>query len=152
VIVRKKEVYDGAVPSGNSVMAYNLWQLSILFDNNVWKQRSLDMVSSLGRAITRYPTSFANWACLLQEIIEGTNEIALIGDDFSTEHTRMLAEYIPHRVIMASNIPDTAFPLLAGKPAALTTVIYLCRNYTCLNPVFSAKELILLINSGKIGN
>ena len=42
VIVRKKEVYDGAVPSGNSVMAYNLYQLGILFDKKEWKERSLE--------------------------------------------------------------------------------------------------------------
>ena len=41
VIVRKKEVYDGAVPSGNSVMAYNLYQLVIFFDKKEWKERSL---------------------------------------------------------------------------------------------------------------
>ncbi|MBK9938186.1 MAG: thioredoxin domain-containing protein [Chitinophagaceae bacterium] len=146
VIVRKKEVYDGAVPSGNSVMAYNLHQLSILFDKRDWEQRCLAMTSSLARAITRYPTSFGNWACLLQEIIAGTNEIALIGKDFSGIHNELLGQYIPHRVLMTSETANPVFPLLE-KPVAETTAIYLCRNYTCQNPVFSAKELMLLINS-----
>jgi uncharacterized protein len=110
------------------------------------------MVSSLGKAITSYPTSFGIWGCLLQEIVEGTDEIAIVGDNFSAEHTRLLAEYIPHRVLMASSAADAGFPLLSDKPLALTTVIYLCRNYTCLNPVFSAKELILLINRAKNNN
>ena len=65
VIIRKKEVYDGAVPSGNSVMAYNLYHLSILCDKREWGKRSLDMILSLNTAIIRYPTSFGNWACLL---------------------------------------------------------------------------------------
>ncbi len=146
VIVRKKEVYDGAVPSGNSVMAYNLHQLSILFDKRDWEQRCLAMTSSLAGAITRYPTSFGNWACLLQEIIAGTNEIALIGKDFSGIHNELLGQYIPHRVLMTSETANPVFPLLE-KPVAETTAIYLCRNYTCQNPVFSAKELMLLINS-----
>ncbi|MBL0069862.1 MAG: thioredoxin domain-containing protein [Chitinophagaceae bacterium] len=146
VIVRKKEVYDGAVPSGNSVMAYNLHQLSILFDKRDWEQRCLAMTSSLARAITRYPTSFGNWACLLQEIIAGTNEIALIGKDFSGIHNELLGQYIPHRVLITSETANPVFPLLE-KPVAETTAIYLCRNYTCQNPVFSAKELMLLINS-----
>ena len=146
LIVRKKEVYDGAVPSGNSVMANNLHQLSILFDKKEWKQRCSDMTSSLGNAITRYPTSFGNWACLLQEIIAGTNEIALIGNNFSGLLTELLGEYIPHRVIMASHAANPGLPLLANKPMTKNPAIYLCRNYTCLNPVFSAKELMLLIN------
>ena len=146
VIVRKKEVYDGAVPSGNSIMAYNLHHLSILFDKKEWEQRSADMISSLGRAITRYPISFGNWACLFQEIITTTNEIALIGNDFATLHTELLHQYIPHRVLMASKTVDSTFPLLAKKPVKNTPAIYLCRSYTCLNPVFSAKDLMLLIN------
>ena len=152
VIVRKKEVYDGAVPSGNSIMAYNLHHLSILFDKNDpmtigWGQRAIDMISSLGNAITRYPTSFGNWACLLQEMIAGTNEIAVIGYDFSTIHAELLQQYIPHRVLMASNRADSTMPLLAEKPVTNNTTIYLCSNYACLNPVFSAKDLMLLINS-----
>jgi uncharacterized protein len=149
VIVRKKEMYDGAVPSGNSVMADNLYHLSILFDKNDWKQMSRDMISSLGRAVTRYPTSFGNWACLLQEIIAGTNEIAIVGDDFSKIHQEILKEYIPHRVLMAAATGDNSYPLLVEKTGARLTTIFLCRNYTCNKPVFSANQLISLINRGE---
>jgi len=157
VIVRKKEVYDGAVPSGNSIMAYNLHHLSILFDKNDlmtpdnhldgWGQRTIDMIASLGNTISRYPTSFGNWACLLQEIVAGTNEITVIGNDFSGIHAELLQQYIPHRVLMASNKADSTMPLLADKPVTNNTTIFLCSNYTCLNPVFSAKDLMSLINS-----
>jgi uncharacterized protein len=146
VIVRKKEVYDGAVPSGNSVMAYNLYQLSILFDDKAWKQRSLDIVSLLGKTITRYPSSFGNWACLLLEIIAGTNEISLVGNDFTKLHTDLLQQYLPHRVLMASAMPDPVFSLLADKPVTRSPLIWLCRNFSCMPPVTSIKELIDLIN------
>ncbi|MEP6700927.1 MAG: thioredoxin domain-containing protein, partial [Bacteroidota bacterium] len=151
VIVRKKEIHDGAVPSGNSVMAYNLHHLSILFDKKEWEQRSISIFSSLGKAILRYPTSFANWACLLQEIIMGTDEIAIIGNDFSGIHTELLGQYFPHRVLMASEKADPEFPLLAEKPVIDTPAIFLCRNYTCQHPVFSAKDLISLINKPQTG-
>jgi len=147
VIVRKKEVYDGAVPSGNSVMAYNLHQLSILFEQREWQERSVQMLSSLGNAITRYPTSFGNWACLLQEMVAGTNEIAVMGTGISALHQEILKEFIPNRVLMASEKADSTFPLLVDKQVKNTPVIYLCRNYACLNPVFSAKDLRTLIDS-----
>jgi len=149
VIVRKKEVNDGAVPSGNSVMAYNLYRLGILLDRPEWKQQSLDMTASLGNAITRYPTSFGNWACLLHEIVEGTNEIAILGNGFSDLHSEILSIYIPNRVLMASALPDSRFPLLAGKAASTPPSAWLCRNYSCQLPVFSAKDLISLINRAK---
>ncbi|MEO7394664.1 MAG: thioredoxin domain-containing protein [Chitinophagaceae bacterium] len=149
VIVRKKEMYDGAIPSGNSVMAENLYRLSILFDKNEWRYKALEMVQSLAGAITRYPTSFGNWANLLQEIIVGTNEIAVVGEDYSTIHEEILAKYIPHRVLMASKTDDKSFPLLVEKKANRLTTIFLCRNYTCLNPVFSANDLTSLINKAE---
>ena len=149
VIVRKKEVYDGAVPSGNSIMAYNLHQLSILFDIKEWDQKCLSMLSSLGTAITRYPTSFGNWACLLCERITGTSEIALVGENILNLQKDILGEYIPQRVLMIATSGNPDFPLLAGKPKAEQPAFYLCRNYTCLKPVFSAKELMSLINSSQ---
>lgn len=149
IIVRKKEMYDGAVPSGNSVMAYNLHLLSILCDESDWGQRSRAMLTSLGNAIIRYPGSFGNWTCLLQEIIQGTNEIAITGENLSVLHREILKQFIPHRVMMVTEKPDNNYPLLAGKQISENPTIYLCRSYTCLNPVFSAKELMSLINKGQ---
>jgi uncharacterized protein YyaL (SSP411 family) len=148
IIVRKKEVYDGAVPSGNAVMAYNLYRLGILLDNPGWKQQGMDMVSSLGQAISRYPTSFGNWACLLLEIVAGTSEIAVVGENYQQGLTDMQQFYIPHRVVMGAKDPDPSVALLAGKSSDRTLSYWLCRNYSCQLPVFSAKELISLIDRG----
>jgi uncharacterized protein YyaL (SSP411 family) len=38
------------------------------------------------------------------------------------------------------------FPMLANKLVAKTPAIYLCRNYTCQQPVFSVNDLMALIN------
>jgi hypothetical protein len=146
IIIRKKEVYDGATASGNSVMAHNLLYLSVVFDKPEWKQRSLDMVSSLLNAIIKYPTSFGNWLCLLYEIMTGTNEIAIVGPQFSGIQSGLLSRFIPHRVLMASGSGNPGFPLLADKSAITNTGIWLCSNYTCQLPVFSVNELIALIN------
>lgn len=153
IIVRKKEVYDGAVPSGNATMAHVLSKLSILSDEKPekkleWAERSLQMLNSLGQAVTKYPTSFGCWAALLMEKTTGTNEIAVLSADKETVMREILREYIPHRVLMATAEANGDWPLLAGKPlVAGKPSIYRCRNYTCAAPVFSAKELISLINN-----
>ncbi|HKZ65247.1 MAG TPA: hypothetical protein VJ111_02770, partial [Chitinophagaceae bacterium] len=145
VIVRKKEVYDGAVPSGNAVMADNLYQLSLLFDDGEWKKRSRDMVSSLGQAIIRYPTSFGYWNCLLLEMTGGTTEIAILGENLNEMHKELLQQFIPHRILMASNIETDQFPLLAKKPVTGQPFIYICKNFACLEPVISVSEVMLQI-------
>lgn len=151
VIVRKKEVYDGAVPSGNAVMALNLHQLGLLLDNREWRQRSVDMVTALGKAVIKYPTSFGVWAMVLQEMTVGTNEIAITGPGYESVLKEVLAEYVPHRVMMAAEGP-LDFPLLAGKTAGRKTNIWLCRDYQCKQPVGLVKDLITLIDSGQAGN
>ncbi|MBK6828495.1 MAG: thioredoxin domain-containing protein [Chitinophagaceae bacterium] len=149
VIVRKKEVYDGATPSGNAVMALNLYRLGILFNLPEWKEQSANMLAALGNAITRYPTSFGCWACLLQEQISGTNELAMVGEGVEKVLHDVLKEYIPHRVLMASEQEVAEYPLLAARTSVSRVSLYRCSNYTCQLPVFSAKELISLIDRDK---
>jgi uncharacterized protein YyaL (SSP411 family) len=47
VIVRKKELYDGAVPSGNSLMAWNLYYSGVVYDNAEWRERAVKMGTGL---------------------------------------------------------------------------------------------------------
>jgi len=152
VIIRKKEVYDGAVPSGNSVMAYNLFQLSILFDNPGWKERCLNMVSSLGLAVYRYPVSFGVWACLLQEITTGSLEVVITGEKYEELRAYFFEKYLPHRVLMSSAIEYAEFPLLANKVSGKQTLIYLCKDFVCQQPVETIERFMSLINSAKMVN
>jgi uncharacterized protein YyaL (SSP411 family) len=145
VVVRKKEVYDGAQPSGNAVMADNLFRLGLYFDKSDWKEKSIRMINSIGNAIVRYPTSFGSWACTLLEIFIGTNEIVVISEKPQQILTQVLKEYIPHKIIMTSTDGSNSFPLLSGKEKYKEAALYLCRDYTCENPVSSISALIDLI-------
>ncbi len=146
VIVRKKEMYDGAVPSGNSIMANNLYQLALLFDRKEWRDRSFTMVLSLGQAIIRYPTSFGCWNCLLLEIITGTWEIAIVGPGFNKIHKDLLEQFIPHRALMASAVENEEFAFLKQKLIKNKPAIYICKNFACFEPVSSIEAVLGLIN------
>jgi uncharacterized protein YyaL (SSP411 family) len=145
VVVRKKEVYDGAQPSGNAIMADNLYRLGLYLDKPKWKERGIRMIGNLGNAIIRYPTSFGAWACLLQEIATATNEIVVIAANWQSVLKAVLKEYVPHKIIMSSADASNSFPLLSGKDKEGGTSLYLCRNYTCEKPVASIVELMTLI-------
>ena len=81
VIVRKKEVYDGATPSGNGIMALNLQYLGIVFNESSWIERADQMVATLSNAIIKYPTSFGIWSSFLQQKANGIKEIVLTGKE-----------------------------------------------------------------------
>lgn len=135
VIVRKKEVYDGAVPSGNAIMAQNLYKLGLYYDLEDWRERSRRMTLSLGQAIIKYPTSFARWAGLLMEQIVGTREIAVTGEESEQLFVGVLGEYIPHKIIMWATLPNNQYPLLRDKRGEKGGYVYVCHNYSCQSPV-----------------
>ncbi len=145
VLLRKKEVYDGATPSGNAVMASNLYKLSICYDQQDWRSRAGEMVKVLGEAIIKYPTSFGVWLSLLFEIIKGTNEIAIVGKEWESYLVKTLGAGIPHKLVLAAEKPVINYPLLADKAENSEILIYLCKNYACRRPVNSVEELRSLL-------
>ena len=146
VLLRKKEVFDAATPSGNSMMAINLYSLSIIYDKSEWRERAINMVRSIGELPIRYPTSFGVWLSLIHEIIAGTKEISIVGNQWKEYLVELLSEYISYRILMASTEGLDQYPMLAGKGQKGQTIIYLCTNYECAQPVDSIKRLNSLLS------
>ena len=146
VLLRKKEIFDAATPSGNSMMALNLYRLSITYDRSEWRERAINMVRSMGELPVRYPTSFGIWLSIIHEIITGTKEISIVGNQWKEYLVEVLREYIPYRILMASKDDLEKYPMLAGKGQKDQTIIYLCTNYECMQPVDSIKRLNSLLS------
>ena len=143
VILRKKEVYDGATPSGNSIMAENLFYLSVIFDKKEWLLQAKKITGSLKTAVVRYPTSFAIWASVALKQFYGINEIVISGPDHNNIRDRLLQQYLPDKLLQSAPVASDEFPLLAGKDPGPATLIYLCKNYACKAPVNTVEELLL---------
>lgn len=145
VIIRIKEIYDGATPSGNATMAWNLLYLSLIFDNSHWREKASHMMGALTNVVSRYPTSFGMWATVLLGMYYGKNEIAIVGDRYTDILSDVLKYYLPDRIIQSSPGDNETFPLLASRHVLHQTNIYLCRDYSCKKPVQNAVELMQLI-------
>jgi uncharacterized protein YyaL (SSP411 family) len=145
ILVRKKEIYDGATPSGNAIMAYNLYRLSIFFDDKEWKSQSEQMVKSLAEVVIKYPGSFGIWLSVLFEMTMGTKEIAVLGKDWEIYLRKLLSVFISHKLVQAAPIPLPKYPLLADKPETSEIRIYLCENYACRRPVNTVQEFVSLL-------
>jgi uncharacterized protein YyaL (SSP411 family) len=146
VILRIKEIYDGATPSGNSIMAWNLHYLSLVFNNAAWKERALNMCASLNGVIVKYPTSFGIWASVMNDIFYGLNEIAVVGNRYKDITKGILSHYLPNKVTQSAGGNNNNYPLLTNRYVKDKTVIYLCRNYSCLQPVEKVVDLMQLID------
>ncbi|MEO6548413.1 MAG: thioredoxin domain-containing protein [Ferruginibacter sp.] len=137
VIIRKKEIYDGATPSGNSIMAENLFSLSVIVDKQEWRTRAAKMCGTISSLITKYPGSFGIWASILLRSVKGINELVVIGKNSSLLSNRILLNYIPNLVIMSSDNESKQYAMLRNKHIGTTTQIFVCKNSTCLAPVLS---------------
>jgi uncharacterized protein YyaL (SSP411 family) len=144
VIIRKKEVYDGAIPSGNAVMVHNLLYLSVVFDRPEWRERSHGLINSLGNAIVKHPTSFGVWALAMQLVVQGLLEIAVAGQHADRSLALILQSFIPNKILQAEETNSGEFPLLAGKTAGENgaTAFYLCKDYACKAPFFTVEMLL----------
>lgn len=148
VIIRKKEVYDGAVASGNSEMAGNLHRLSVFFNLPGWKERAYKMIATIRDTAIKYPASFGVWNNLMLELSVGTNEIAIIGKGAEGLQKELLSQFLPFRAIMTFEKGDENFSMAESKPITDPASIYLCRDYVCQAPVHTISALMLLIDRG----
>jgi uncharacterized protein len=144
VIIRKIELYDGATPSANGVMAKNLHYLSIVFSNKEWHQKSVSMIESLKTIVSKHPNSFGIWAALTINIAAGINEIAIIGTNMIPLLKEMLLHFVPNKILQATDVISD-MPLLTEKPIFKKTFLYLCLNSTCKFPYDTTAEMMGVI-------
>ncbi|PZX62219.1 thioredoxin domain-containing protein [Hydrotalea sandarakina] len=134
VLVRKKELYDGATPSGNAVMAANLLYLASILDKPEWARRSRKMTASLMKPIVNYPTSFGYWALVVLQQSFPIKEVVFTGEEAQNFITPFLKNYIPDKIFQVSQNFKEGFPLLEGKDFNCKSTFYVCENYSCQKP------------------
>jgi Highly conserved protein containing a thioredoxin domain len=129
LIMRPKETYDGAVPSGNSVMAYNLTRLYYLTDDiEIGKvlKKQLDFMHG---AAHDYPIGHAMYLLSLLEYFEPTEKIVAVLKN-RDDAAALPFEKSPDSIIKILNSPTNEYPLKNDK-----TTFYICRGRSCISPV-----------------
>jgi uncharacterized protein len=147
IIVRKKEIYDGATPSGNAIMVLNLLKLSIIFDIPEWKNKAISACISISKLILKYPTSFGIWATVLQAITYVIPEVVVTGSKLNTISKEILSNFIPFKIYQSTILKNDQFPLLKDKPIFREPLIFLCKGYVCQPPVTETSEFIQLLRN-----
>jgi uncharacterized protein YyaL (SSP411 family) len=144
IILRKKDLYDNATPSGNSTMVHNLQRLGILLDRVAWRETAAQMLLTMRESVERYPLSFERWAIALMNETYPILEIAVVGDNAEQKALAIQREFLPNKVIAASKTSSEEMPLLSGKTGDADALIYLCRDFACQRPVSDLGEFRLM--------
>lgn len=142
--LRKKEVYDGATPSGNSIMCRVLSKLGVLLNRVVWAERSNSMMHAFAATAGKYPNSFGVWAERGQTAAYGHNEIAVCGAKADEYAVKILARRQPGAIYQWSKQAIEKYPLLTKRqPQEGKTAIYRCKNYACEAPIYELEEFLI---------
>ncbi|HEY0897688.1 MAG TPA: thioredoxin domain-containing protein, partial [Sphingobacteriaceae bacterium] len=139
LIARKFEIMDNVIPGSNSVMANNLFKLAHFFDQDKYRQFSEQMLHNVYSQISKYASSYSNWANLLLNVVFGINEIAITGLAAPVKRMELEKYYIPNKILLGGS--TGTLPLLADKWTDKTK-IFVCKNRTCQLPVTEVAEAL----------
>lgn len=141
VIIRKKESYDGAQPSGNAQICASLYYLGHAFDDAVWTTHAEKMIGSIRKSLLQYPGSFGHWAQSFYQMATGMIELVGVGPTVHESLSSLLAPFLPHTVRLTSQDENEQIPLLKGKKS-VDNQYFMCKNKTC-SPAQPSIDLIL---------
>jgi len=140
--VRKVELYDGALPSANSVMAHNLQVLGLCMERREWLEKSTAMLSKMSENTVRYPYSFAYWAILIQRKTEGIKTVICSGKNADLQKAEIQRNFLPQAVFFTLRKEIFDLPILKNKYFEDKNSIFVCSEEMCLSPVSSAGEAL----------
>ena len=150
LIVRQKDFFDNATPSGNSVAAEVLLRLAVLLEKPDYQRSATTIFRLMHESLMRYPSAFG---CLLSALdfhLSTPKEVVLIGDPQTAEMRALAYEvwrpFLPHKVVAqatdGASQAAALVPLLRDRPAlGGRPTAYVCENYTCQQPVTTPQEL-----------
>lgn len=136
LILRPKETYDGATPSGNSLMCYNLVRLSLLTEEEKYKDAAQRQIDFLMPSALQYPTGHAMFLNAHLEHSNPPMKITVV-PDAHTKKSELLPALPSDAIVVLFAQPTKEYPLKNGK-----TTYYVCQGQRCLPPTNTLHELI----------
>ncbi|MBM4133649.1 MAG: DUF255 domain-containing protein [Nitrospira sp.] len=142
LLLRSREGPDGAIPSGNAVAASALARLSFHYGRDDFREAATLAIRAYGRQTARYPRAFAKSLAVVDLLLAGPVELALVGTPGKPDYEALCAAanrpYLPNRIIAHHDPsgPSTSHPLLNGKTLVQErAALYICRNFACQSPI-----------------
>ncbi len=154
--LRRKEYYDGAVPSGNSVAMQNLLRLMHLTGDLALEKSATNLSRSIFAAAREQPVGHTMLLCALDYELGPTREVALVGEAEDSGITEMLS------TIRSRFLPNKAVVLVSGREIVEISpftkdlvqlegkaTAYICSDHVCQLPTTSLEEMTDILE--KIG-
>jgi uncharacterized protein YyaL (SSP411 family) len=144
LIVRAKDSYDNAVPSGTSSMAHALLRLHAYTGDADLLARAETTLRSVARQAIDSPLGFGHLICAIDRYLEGPTEVVIVADPKDDPAPLVRAAhraFAPNLTIVIAKADPRVGPRKDDRATA-----YVCRQRACSAPVTSAAELAALLD------
>ena len=130
LIIKPKEIYDGAVPSGNSVMAYNLVFLSLLTEDMLFSETSEQQLSFMAGKAKNYSSGHCFYLSALSMYINPPVHIVCALSDTHQQ-------FPLNSVVKVIDGGNDEYPIINNR-----TTYYVCRDKACMSPVNDLNDVL----------
>ena len=157
LIARSKDVYDGALPSGNSVAALNFMRLGRMTGNVSLEERAEMLTRAFSTQIQAQPIAYTQMLVALDFMVGPSREIVIAGDPDHAVTRAMIevvhGKFLPNKVVVFRQEGAQSERLFAVSPflkdmvaPGQTPAVYVCEDYACQAPIKDAKELASVLH------
>lgn len=129
LITQHYETEDNVIPASNSMMAKNLYRLSIYFNHSFYEKTSTEMIHKIIPNID-YPSAFSNWLDAFLNFSQQQKELAICAEEAVLFGTKYNQKYIPNAIV-AGTTQNSLLPFLSNRFVDKKKLFYVCQNKTC---------------------
>jgi uncharacterized protein YyaL (SSP411 family) len=150
--VRPKELYDGAIPSANSVSLLNLLWLARLTGDPKWDNHAHDQLRTFAGTVKAQPSAFTFFLLGVDFALRPGQEVVIAADPDKTEAQQMLTalnlNFAPHKVaLVKSNQNAERLAKFAGYTDGLQVVkgkatAHVCKGFACKEPTSDVEAMV----------
>ncbi len=156
--LRQKELYDGAIPSGNSVQMFNLLRLARLTSNPELEKKAAQTGRIYSKDIELSPSAFTQMMVAVSFGIGPTYEVVIVGDTEADDTKAILkalrTEFVPNKVVLFTPTDKDPSAILQMAPftSRMTSIeskatAYVCQDYTCQQPTTKIESMLRSIGA-----
>ena len=149
LLARPKEIYDGAIPSGNSAAVSNLLRLTALTGDTQFEEKAVVIFSAFGGDVNKHPTGYNYFLQAYLYWRSPSREIVIVSKTGNGKAKEMLdilqGQFLPHTVSLYVS-PETedireAVPFLSDYQAIdAEAAAFICKNQSCQTPLYDAES------------
>jgi len=143
LLVRPREVGDGALPSGNSVQLMNLIRLARITARDDYAKHADALIRSVADETSLAPVVSTHLLSALDFVLGPSYEVVLSGKNVNVLRRAVFANFVPNKVVLG--VSKWAPFTKAQKPIGGRATAYVCTNYLCKLPTTDAAKVVELL-------